>query len=45
MAIRMKRETRGTEPKEWLDNSGCFLFGKYQGEYAEEIAETDPQSI
>lgn len=46
MAIRMKRtETRGIEPKEWLDQSGCFLFGKYEREYAEEIAKTDPQYI
>lgn len=42
MAIKMKRRETETELKEWLDNSGCFLFGKYQGEYAEEIAETDP---
>lgn len=50
MAIKMKKE----EPKEWLDQSGRFLFGKYGpdkdnpkdvGEYAEDIAETDPQYI
>lgn len=45
MAIRMKRIETETELKEWLDQSGCFLFGKYEGEYAEEIAETDPQYI
>jgi hypothetical protein len=51
MPIKMKK----TEPtKEWLDQSGRFLFGKYGpnrdsvndvGELAEDIAETDPGYI
>lgn len=42
MPIKMKF----TEPtREWLDQSGCFIFGKYKGESAEDIAETDSSYI
>lgn len=42
MTIRLKK----TEPtKEWLDQSGCFIFGKYRGESAEDIADTDSSYI
>lgn len=42
MGIITKERATG---KDWLDASGCFLFGKYKGECAEDIAETDPAYI
>jgi hypothetical protein len=27
--------------KRWLDDDGCFLFGKYRGEPAEDVCRDD----
>lgn len=31
--------------KVWLDDDGCFRFGKHQGEFAEDIAREEPSYI
>lgn len=31
--------------KTWLDDSGAFLFGKHEGELAEDVAKEDPGYI
>lgn len=41
MGIRSAERTG----RDWLDASGCFLFGKYKGECAEDIASSDPDYI
>lgn len=42
---RNTNDIKDSDAREWLDQSGCFLFGKYKGELAEDIADTDPRYI
>lgn len=34
-----------TTQRDWLDSRGNFLFGKYKGDPAEEVAQEDPSYI
>ena len=31
--------------QQWLDNEGCFLFGKYKDRTAEAVSKEDPQYL
>lgn len=31
--------------RDWIDNSGCFIFGKHEGEMVKDVLSRDPSYL